>query len=153
MYNILIYYYIVHRIQAHLRLMPHLSKRQLDDKTKHQILETLDLVLGKLKKDEMRMFLFSLLSRTEKLMVAKRLAVIILLQQGVEDSAIAETLKITRSTVNKLEMVMKIKDEGFALALKKIEEDKLAKEFKNILVRLAKYSVRAAGGHVKPEIF
>lgn len=133
--------------------MTHLSKRQLDNKTKQQILETLDMVLGKLKKDEIRHFLFSLMPQTERIMVAKRFAAIILIQQGLDDATIAETLKMTRSTVNKLEMIMKIKDRGFALALKKIEEDKIAKEARGVLVGLAKYAIRAAGGRVKPEIF
>ena len=118
--------------------MTHVSKRRLNKKTYEHVLDTLDLVLGKLKKDEVRSFLFSLMSGTERLMVAKRFAAITLLQQGRDDKSIAETLKMTRSTVNKLEMIMKIKDKGFLLAFKKIYKEKMAKEINELFLGLGK---------------
>lgn len=120
--------------------MPHLSKKRLDKKTYTQVLDTLDLVLGKLKKEEARTFLFSLMSGTERLMVAKRFVAILLLQQGLDDKTIAESLHMTRATVNKLALIKQLKSQGFDLAFKKINQEKMKQEVREILLGIAKES-------------
>ena len=117
--------------------MPHISKKKLDKRTYTQVLDALDLLLGKLKKDEVRTFLYSLMSGTERLMVAKRFAAIILIQQGVEDKEISERLKITRATISKLKLIMKVKDQGFELAYKKFKQEKLMKDIKTMIIGIA----------------
>lgn len=129
--------------------MPQVSRIPLDHQTQHQVLDTLDLVLGKLKKDETRAFLFSLLSKTERVMVAKRFTAILLLKQGKKISDIAKTINMTESTIRKLGMQMQIKNQGFEVAFKMMKDEKIAEEINNILISLAKYSARAAGGRVK----
>ena len=131
--------------------MARVSRVRLDKITYTQVLNTLDLVLGKLKKDEVRTFLFSLMSGTERLMIAKRFAAITLLQRGFDDRTIAERLKITRATINKLKLIMKVKDQGFALSLKKLNQDKMAKEINQILLGLAKGTAEVFLTHrIKP---
>jgi len=76
--------------------MPHVSQRILDSRTKRQIQQTFELVLGKMNKDETNIFLFSILSETERLMLAKRLAIAVLLNEGVDQSSISEALCVTR---------------------------------------------------------
>src|SRR5215213_9878886 len=100
--------------------MARLSRIPLDDKTYRQILDTLDLVLGKMKKEEVRAFLFSLFGKNERIMVSKRFAAVLLLHQGMRMSEIANKLKLTKQTVSKLNMTREIKSEGFKLAVKKV---------------------------------
>lgn len=118
--------------------MPQISRIPLDRKTQHQILDTLDLILGRLKKEETRVFLFSLLSKTERIMVAKRFTAILLLKQGLRIAEIARILNMTESTVRKFTMLMQVKNQGFDLAYKKISREKMKQEVKEILIGLGK---------------
>lgn len=103
-------------------------------------MDTLDVVLGKLRREEIRTFLFSLMSGTERLMVAKRFVAVALLYQGLDDKTIAETLNMTRSTVNKLALIAQVKNQGFNLAVKKLRGEKKKQEVKKILLGIAKES-------------
>ncbi|HVF68998.1 MAG TPA: Trp family transcriptional regulator, partial [Xanthomonadales bacterium] len=79
--------------------MPHVSKNKLDKKTEDNLIQTLELVLSKLTKDaEIKGFLLSLLSPTERLMLAKRLAIAMLLKENLPATHIAHTLHVTRDT-------------------------------------------------------
>lgn len=133
--------------------MPHVSRHKLDKKTQEELVRNLRIVFTKINKDEeMTTFFLSLLSETEQIMLAKRLAVIVLLQENIPESRIADILHITRATVEKLRLFLETRGEGFKIALKKLEEEKRLKEFKELLIKLARYSIRAGGGYVKPGI-
>jgi len=133
--------------------MPHVSRIQLNKRVEEKLIDSLEIVLTKAsKKDEMNKFLFSLMTHTEKLMLAKRLAVVVLLKEGLTQSEISRALNLTRVTVNKMELLLETRKEGYNIALRILAEEKLLAEFKDILVKLTKYSIRAAGGYVKPTI-
>jgi uncharacterized protein YerC len=128
--------------------MSHVSRNELDSKTKYQIINTFELVLGKMDKDEANTFFYSILSDTERVMVAKRLAIALLLKEGIDESAIARALNVTRETVDRINLVLLKRPQGYGLAIKKINEDKMMQELKKTLVKLASYSIKAAGGRV-----
>jgi len=134
--------------------MPHLSKLELDKSTEIELLASLETALVKINKTgEMNTFLFSLLSHTERLMLGKRLGIVLLLQQGIEETVIAKILHVTRQTVYRIKHSSQYKNSGYKIALKAIKNEKKAHELKDALLRLARYSVRAAGGRVKTNIF
>jgi len=63
--------------------MPHISRKKLDKTAEHKLLQTLELVLAKITRvEEVDIFFLSLLTPTERVMLAKRLAIIILLNEG-----------------------------------------------------------------------
>lgn len=133
--------------------MPHVSKFKLSKKSEEQLKRTLDLIFSKLTKEhETRSFLTSLLSPTEKLMLAKRLAIIILLNEGFSQTEIAGALHVTRETVSRVQLLYEMRGEGYDLALQKLKDEKLMEEVKGLLVEIVRYSIRAAGGYVKPSI-
>lgn len=133
--------------------MPHVSRVRLDKKAERNLTKNLSLILAKIKKeDEMNSFLISLLTPTERLMLAKRIAIIVLLKEGVPESHIASALHVTRVTVSRLQFFWEARGEGYGIALKVLENEKLMKEFKDVLLKLVAYSIRAAGGYVKPTI-
>lgn len=134
--------------------MPHVSKHRLPIKEEGQLIESLNMVLsGISKRDEMLKFLNSLLTDTEKLMLAKRLTAIVLIKQGVTDSDISNSLHITRMTISKLRYYYEARaQEGYNIALNKIENDKVLQEVKRFVLSLADYGTRAAGGYVRPTI-
>ncbi len=134
--------------------MSHVSKRKLDKLNEKKLAESLDLVMAKISNNsEMEDFLDSLLTKTERIMLAKRLAIVVLLKEDIPQSNIASTLKVTQATVSRMQLFLEAKgDGGYNIALKKLENEKILKDFKTMLVKIAGYSIRAAGGYVKPEI-
>ena len=133
--------------------MPHLSKRRLKFQTQQELIKSLQVVFAKISSlQETDSFLDSLLSDTEKLMLAKRLGIVVLLKEKIAESTIANILNVTRETVARQRYHMESKSEGYNLAIKKLDGEKLLQGFKKLLLSLARYSARAAGGRVKPGI-
>ena len=133
--------------------MPHVSKYKLKTAEEEKLKQTLGLVLRKINKDEeMEGFLYSLLSETEKIMLAKRLAIMILITEGLSEAEIADKLNVTRETVLRIQMLMQIRGNGYEIALKKLEEEKYLGEFKKFLLSLGKYSLSATSGYINPRL-
>lgn len=134
--------------------MSHVSKNRLSKRAEDNLIHTLEFVLARLsKEEEIKGFLFSLLSPTEKLMLAKRFAIIILLKENLSDSQISQAVHVTRETVSRVKMLSELKGQGYQAAFAKLQNEKLMQDLKGILLDLTRYSVRAAGGRVKPGIF
>lgn len=130
--------------------MPHLSKSSLDIKTEKEILKALEIILARITKaEEMKFFLLSLLTPTERLMLAKRLMVTVLLKENVPDQEIANMLHVTRSTVYKFKLLLESRGQGYNIAFKVLDDEKLKEEIKESLIKFTKYSIRAAGGQIK----
>ena len=74
-----------------------LSQEQLDG-----IFTQLNNILGKLSSNETGLFLSDLLGLEEKVMLAKRLAVVVMIQEGYSTYKISNTLKVSSATANKI---------------------------------------------------
>lgn len=122
--------------------MPHVSFRKLPEKIEEELISNLRTVFRKVtKEDDMSNLFLSLLSSTEQLMLAKRLAIIVLLKEGLPESKISDALHVTRITVEKMRLFLETKGRGFEIALKKLEEEKRLKAFKTVLLELSDYMV------------
>lgn len=129
--------------------MTHLSRWKLKKEEEKNLIDALRLVLTSLNKDrEMEVFLGSLLTETEKLMLAKRLAIIVLLREGLTESQIAEALHVTRITVAKMRYFFESRGQGYKVALNKLAQQKQLGEFKKLLFPFLAYAAKAAGGRV-----
>lgn len=129
--------------------MPQVSRRKLPKKAEEELIKQLKTVLSKISKnEEMSIFLDALLTETEKLMLAKRLAIVVLLEEGLSESQIAETLHVTRMTVSRTRYYLESRGQGYKVALRKIAREKDLQLFKKILLRFVRYSTRAAGGRL-----
>ncbi|GIW61998.1 MAG: hypothetical protein KatS3mg089_0850 [Patescibacteria group bacterium] len=100
----------------------------------------------------MKDFLLSLLTPTERIMLAKRLAIIILLKEGLPEWRIADALHMTRITVSRMQLFLEARGKGYEIALQVLQNEKVMQDIKTLLLKLAGYAVRAAGGRVKPSI-
>jgi len=84
--------------------MPHVSKRLLQKNIYTSIIEDVSFFLSRTKeKASVRRFLKEILTSTEELMIAKRLAVIYMLSEGYSPYRIYQDLKISPSTVERYE--------------------------------------------------
>ncbi|MDP3941142.1 MAG: Trp family transcriptional regulator [bacterium] len=133
--------------------MPHISKYKLDKAAEHRLIKTLELVLSKITKEEdTSAFLLALLTPTERIMLAKRLGIIILLKEGLPESRIASTLHVTRITVSRMQLFLEARGKGYELAIEILKKEKVMEDLKILLLKLAGYAARAAGGRIKPSI-
>jgi uncharacterized protein YerC len=129
--------------------MTHVSRWKLPKEEEKNLIDALRLVLTRLTKDEeMEAFLDSLLTETEKIMLAKRLALVVLLEEGLTESQIAEALHVTRITVSKMHYFFESRGHGYKLALKKLAEQKMLDEFKKLLFSFLAYAAKASSGRI-----
>src|SRR3989338_395322 len=80
--------------------MPHLSKKSLRRKTFHRVSRDLIAMISGLESQrEIKTFLTELLTPTERVMLAKRLAIIFMLKKNYSFETVWRTLKVSPSTV------------------------------------------------------
>lgn len=129
--------------------MPHVSKKRLPEETLQQIIDSFLFVLTDIKdKKSMAGFVDSFFSKTEKMMFSKRLAIIYLLNEGIEETKISQILGVTQSTVSLMKLRLANQVVDYEEALGKIKKQKLLKELKILALRFAKYATKAAGGRI-----
>ena len=81
--------------------MPHISKRKLEEKfVKDLFLEIVSVFEKASRRGELKRVLGELLTPTEKIMFAKRLAVISMLAQNIPIHVIADNLSMSSSTID-----------------------------------------------------
>ena len=74
--------------------MPHVSKKRLDKRQEKELIRNFELVLTKISNDsQMHDFLGSLLTPTEKVMLAKRLAIVVLLKEEIPQASVVSAFK------------------------------------------------------------
>jgi Trp operon repressor len=85
--------------------MPHVSKRKLKEDQFKKIYEKLGTVFDSAgKNNKSKLILQEFLTPTEKIMLAKRLAIIFMLNEKVSIYHIAETLFVSPSTVERMSL-------------------------------------------------
>lgn len=82
--------------------MPHISKQKLDSKTQVKLFKQLTSLCTAVSKKGTQDFLDNLLTDTEKLMLSKRLAAVIMLHEGYSQYAVEHTLALSSSTIAKI---------------------------------------------------
>lgn len=87
--------------------MPHVSKYRLDKKQEEKLFLALvdNLAFQRSKRGQLALYK-EVLTRTEQLMLAKRLALISMLGEGISFEEIQRTLKVSSSTVTRFWLAM-----------------------------------------------
>lgn len=85
--------------------MTHVSKKELGDDVAKKLFNQLFQTLNKAgKNDAARFVAYELFTKTERTMLAKRLMIILLLDKGVPQSAIAKDLYVSPTTIAKFSL-------------------------------------------------
>lgn len=130
--------------------MPQVSRNRLSKNAENEVIANLNITLSSIQKSgDMVSFLDSLLTPTEKVMIGKRLAMIVLIEQGLHDSQITDLLHVTQATIAKMRLFYEARGSGFKVALKKLEEQKRLKAFKDTLLEMVEFIGKAGTGHIK----
>jgi len=120
------------------------SKKVLNKTIEKQIFETLWEAISQIRdKSDIQSFLNDLLSPTERIMVAKRLAIAILLLKEQDYATIRGFLNVSNETISKVSSILKT-NQGYKIAINKIAQTKAGKEFwediESFLYRFSKTS-------------
>lgn len=117
--------------------MPHVSKKKLNPKVLKQIFYFFKAIMADLETEgEVAAFLNSLLTRTEELMLAKRLAIVVLLLEKTPEAKIVKTLKTTYATVEKIRLILDRKISGYQVGVKKLKRRENWQKLKKSLLEL-----------------
>lgn len=113
--------------------MPPVSKRFVNPKISRNIWELLVKAIGKADKRKELMPLFrDLLTPTERVMIAKRLAVaFLLLRKDYDQRQIGNTLKVSTATVARVNLILKTQGQGYRLVLERVLRDEVLKVILN----------------------
>jgi uncharacterized protein YerC len=114
---------------AILLYMAQISKREMKVEIEEKIYLLFDEVLGSCGSDlEARMFMKELLTETEQTVMAKRLAIALMLLKGFSYNQIDRFLKVSPPTVFKVKEWLKYKGEAFKNLLERLMESETASE-------------------------
>mgnify|MGYP001557963171 FL=1 len=118
------------------------SRNLLSKESNYEIQATLWWLLARLDNDsDVSNFLNGLLTKTEKIMLAKRLAVAFLLSKNYNYRDISDTLKVSTATICKIKETMDKTEGGYEFFIRKLEKrselKKLEKQFDKFVGKLA----------------
>jgi uncharacterized protein YerC len=118
--------------------MGRVSKRKIDPEIEERLFKIFWGLLAKLKSSaEIQEFLKSLLSYTEQVMLAKRLAIAVLLSKDYNYEEIDQTLKVSKSTVGTVHKQLLIGAAGYKKAVEKILHQEKIEDFWDKLEEIA----------------
>jgi len=114
--------------------MPHISSKKLKKEHLQKLYNEFSIALEKsAKKSWARLFLNDFLTRTEKIMLAKRFAVIYLLSKDLPASYISESLYMSPATISRMSLKYGIGKYSSLLKTIKNEEENIWKILEKIL--------------------
>lgn len=104
--------------------MPQVSRRPIKTKLAERMAELLEKSFAKLSRQkDVNVFLQDFLTPTEKIMLAKRVAIALLLSRGWDHDAICRYLKVSTSTVTTIKNKLKTGSSGYKKVIEQIETD------------------------------
>lgn len=110
--------------------MPHVSKNKLDQKTLYQISERLFSAIKHLKHErEVSQFFNDLLTKTERIMLAKRLAIVVMLEAHYPFKIISKALRVSEATVSNMRDRFDRGGDGYRLVFRRLEREKFWRDF------------------------
>ena len=122
--------------------MPQVSRKPLDRETANRLFESFFRAIGLLNRQDAEVFLNDLLTRTERVMLAKRLAISILLDAGKTYQHIKELLNVSQSTITAVGKTLELSG-GYRRAIEKLKKSERWKEFWQELERFHFQNVNA----------
>lgn len=113
--------------------MPHVSKHKIDEEVRQELEKHIVSFLSDTTASTRRSLFKEILTRTERLMIAKRLAIVFLLQEEVATHTISRRLRVSSSTVARLEEKV---ERGEYAEIRKWMGNKKNHAFRKVLVDL-----------------
>jgi len=114
--------------------MAQVSRFPLDKDVEEEITKEFWWIIANLQDEkEVKTFLGDLLTKTERVMISKRLAIALLLVQGYTYAQIREVLKVSPATVNQIHRWLERGGEGYKIAVERLlKKEKMEKFFEKL---------------------
>ncbi len=110
--------------------MPHVSINKLHKKALEQLLDKLGYAIANLRgRAEIDLFFNDLLTPNERIMLAKRLAIVLMLEKRFTFAQISSVLKVSEATISMMRERIDNGGNGFRLVVKKFEADARINKF------------------------
>lgn len=121
--------------------MPQVSRRQLSKQVEQRLFVLFFKSFAKLSRPtEIQKFLYDLLSPTEQTMLAKRLAIALLLAKGYTYEAIKDILKVSQETISRVNVALNHQGEGYRMVIQKAFRDEklgeILEKVENVTIEL-----------------
>ena len=133
--------------------MTHLSRIKLSSKTEKELKSALKETYLKLNPRDYERLSSALITKTEELMIAKRLGATLMLSEGYTYADISQSLKLTNETISRINFEMKASPENHNYLLKKLKPWMRKKLLKEVLTEIglqaAKVAIKHAGGRIR----
>ncbi len=101
--------------------MTHVSKNPIEKDVYYQIFYSFNWLLTNLQSEgEMKLFLYDFLTKTERIMLAKRLAVALLVSRGYETKIITQVLHVSTATVYRVHEWVEHGGKGLSMGFQKL---------------------------------
>lgn len=105
--------------------MPHVSSNKLDREVLRSLHDRLiELLAGITQRTDLSDVLADLLTKTERTMIAKRLAIVVMLHKRYPFAVISRTLKVSEATISVMKDRMDRGGRGFEKALARLEKER-----------------------------
>ncbi|PIV11245.1 hypothetical protein COY13_02055 [Candidatus Roizmanbacteria bacterium CG_4_10_14_0_2_um_filter_36_35] len=117
--------------------MTRISRLPVSDKVLEKLFDLFFEAVGKqTEEEEFSQVIYDLLSPTERIMIAKRVAIIYLLMKKIDYFNISDVLKVTPNTIAKFQMIRK-NSKGIVRSLKNIvRNEKIANFFEKLFLEI-----------------
>ena len=116
--------------------MTQISRKYLPKNTQQKLFDLFFKALANIKNSsDIEKFLFSLLSPTEKTMLAKRLGIALLLARGYNYQTIKDVLKVSQETIARVNGVLSYRSEGYEMVIKKALRNEMLGDFLKGMVK------------------
>lgn len=123
--------------------MTHVSRKRMDNESLQILNKALIAVFSDLNFAGVEATLNVLLTNTEKMMLLKRLGILYLLQEKLNQEEIADALKTTRQTVSRIDLqLLKVPNQDKKFVLGKITSWRQFTKFKEVLKEATVWSVK-----------
>ncbi len=110
--------------------MPQVSRYPVDRKVEERMFEVFQKAISALSdRSDVESFLHEFLSPMEKIMLAKRLSIAVLLKKGLDYDTIQEILHVSPPTIASVSLQMKYAGSGYKKVVEKILDEEHVTDF------------------------
>ena len=122
--------------------MTPVSRYKLEPENEAKVLEVFLSELSRITNNvELRSLISLLLSESEKIMLAKRMAAYVMVEQNIADTHISQSLHLTRITVARLRLNYWLQKEKKDLVVRIIQNPRLVEILKPLFNKFLKYAI------------
>ena len=110
--------------------MPHVSRYPIEKDVYFQIIDGFNWLLTDIKSEAtMKLFIYDFFTKTERIMLAKRLAVALMISKGYETNLIKQVLKVSTATVYRIREWVERGGKGLQMGLNKLAHQEKTNQF------------------------